>query len=193
MQRLSTLILILFLVMLVSALACNPSSTQETREQASNTAEPTPERNLELRPGLIASLMFKPPRGRPQHFTLERKTEYSGTSATSVHYLVKLNEFEVAVINERYVELERYLQLAEINRYVVILSVASGGSGCPQKLVLISFDESRLIESSPQFGNCHEDPTFISDDERLIINFPYGNNPIDQSWTYDGSGFHQTK
>jgi hypothetical protein len=191
MQRLSLLILILFL--LVSALACNPSSTQETQEPASNTAEPTPERNLELRPGLVASLMFKPPRGRPQHFTLERKTEYSGTNATSVHYVIKLNEFEVAVINERYVDLEPYIQLTEINRYVVILSVASGGSGCLQKLVLISFDESRLIESSPQFGNCHEDPTFISDDERLVINFPHGKNSIDQSWTYDESGLRQTK
>jgi len=92
-----------------------------------------------------------------------------------------------------YVNRQRYFQLKEIDRYVVVVSVASGGSGCPQKLILIAFDENRLIESSPQFGNCHEDPTYISDDEHVVINFPYGQKPIAESWTYDGSDLHKTK
>lgn len=90
------------------------------------------------------------------------------------------------MINERYLELEQYFQLDEIDRYVVILTVASGGSGCPQKLVLIAFDESHLIESSPQFRNCHEHPTFISANEHLIINFPYGKSPIAESLNREG-------
>lgn len=153
-------------------------------------ASPIPA-NDPLRPGLVASLIINHRRSHPQHLTLERKRYSSGVA--TVHYVVSLNEAEIAVINETYVDLDRYFYLAEPDQYVVVLTTASGGNACPSRFVLISFNENGLVHSTPPFGNCHEDPTFVANSERITINFPYGENPVDQTWTYEDGSLRQTR
>ncbi|MBS1811647.1 MAG: hypothetical protein JST84_26030 [Acidobacteria bacterium] len=116
-------------------------------------------------------------------------------------YKLFLNKRQIGTINEPFVDLVNSFDLSAFNQKVVILSVANGGNACPQKLVLISFSKGGLIQDkdvrlilvSPQFGNCHEDPSFTANSQSVKINFPWGKNPVAESWLYNGSKLIRTK
>lgn len=107
-------------------------------------------------------------------------------------YVVKLNNRNVTVINNRFVDVEGYYRLSELGD-VVILSSANGGNGCPKMLIIVAFDEEKLLSATPEFGNCHEEPTFIVSSSNVKINFLYGNVPISETWIYDKNGLRQIK
>lgn len=127
-------------------------------------------------------------------FVLDRKSRLDEHgSVADVRYPVLLNGREVTIINETYVDVEAYYHLAELDTDIVILGTASGGNACPKKLVLVAFNINGLVHASPEFGNCSEDPTFMANSSSLQINFPYGDNPIGESWLYDSGGMRRIK
>ena len=62
-----------------------------------------------------------------------------------------------------------------------------------KKILLVAFNDAGRVTVTPEFGNCHETPTFIVNSESIQINFPYGNNPIAESWIYNKNGLRQIK
>lgn len=184
-------------------LACFISFTCQSSIPATNTnqglsssSSPTPTEQSKslsnrerLSPGRVASLRL-----RSGLLAVDRKSDLNENgSVINVRYLVSWNDRAVTIINERFVDLEGYHHLAELNTDVVIISTASGGNACPKKLVLIAFNANGLLHASPEFGNCHEDPTFTSNSSTLRIDFPHGDNPVAETWSYGGGGLRRVK
>lgn len=138
-----------------------------------------------------------------KHFSFRIKCETTKEKIRDIivdrkHYKIFLNEKQIDTINLLYVDLENVFNFSE--QTIVVLSVADGGNNCPKRLKLITFyrdsipdKKDRLILLSSLFGNCHETPSFIVNFDSIKINFPYGNNPIAESWLYDGTKLTEIK
>ncbi len=110
----------------------------------------------------------------------------------SNRYVVKLNNRNVTVIEDKFVSVEGYFNLIDLKQ-IVILSRANGGNACPKELLIVAFDDEGLTTITPEFGNCSEAPTFIVKTDSITINFPYGKIAVSESWVYDKYGLRQTK
>lgn len=134
-------------------------------------------------------------------FLFQVEREQRSSDRWDARYLIYLNGRQIGVIDEPLVDLVGSYNLVTLNQKVVLLSAASGGNACPQKLVLIAFTKGgmisdkdvRLVLASSQFGNCHEDPIITANGSRVRIDFPWGRTPVAESWRYDGRRLVRTK
>jgi len=127
-----------------------------------------------------------------QNFSIIREGEDSSLENT---YVVKLNNKSVTVIKTWRVGVEGYFDLVDLHKVVILSTTPSGmGNACPKNLILVSFNDNGVVTVSKEFGNCHEAPAYIiSGGDSIRINFPYGKNPIAESWVYNKYGLRQIK